>query len=117
MIQLYDKLPPELGLGEGMYHLDSGEYCKMCDAQRLLNIAMAQLKFIRPLYAPSEPWSNYRLPPVLQGGIIYSHGVAFCNAMDAQRLLERIETEVEFWGSHIPDVGSDLATWNKPVRC
>lgn len=42
MIQLYDKFPPELELRGGMYCIDTGDYCKARDAQRLLNTAMAQ---------------------------------------------------------------------------
>ncbi len=117
MIQLYDKFPPELGLSGGMCCDDSGEYCKAQDAQQLLNKAYAQIEFLLPPGVRRGPWNNYRLPPDLRSGVIYSSGVAYCLAQDAQRLLNHLRTEVEYAGSHIPNVGCARETWNKPVRC
>ena len=111
MIQLYEQMPPELGLGDGMYCIDTGDYCKADDAYRLLQRFYAQLDFLQGNM--ELVW--YGMPEEIE--TLTSHSVVYCNAHQMQRLLDKLYTQIQFLRDQIPDVGSDRWMWNKAVRC
>ena len=118
MIQLYDKLPDDF-FGGGMHLIDTGEYCKVYEAQPILNTAYAQIEF---LLTPALRESG--TVPLCRGlpddvATITCDGSVYCNARAVQRHLNKLRAHKEFLREHFPTVGASAEerARHKPVRC